>query len=583
MNQPTETELVAVKLGTTITTSIVRTSMFSNALLYRKMFSTTSPFPLKDTLQMSAEKFSKGNGVKYNFDNTIVCGVQHILGTTVDMASVLKINGLQCAIFAGKSYSTNRESYQRLQDEKNIGFDYIQHEEQLGYGTYTEANQMTVQKMWSSVDQYLRKIHNIKEKLVQGDVLSDLEAAFKNKYSSFFKDQDLIHRLRQLKGNTDEYFKLITASNPALFILDDGGRALTSVRTEYFNGVQHKPSAILGVEQTAAGTGTNGNMHRHYLFNGLPFHIINVANAFVKQLERAGVAEAVVEKSEKALQQACDKLNKVKPIIGIIGYGDQGKALTKKLIGLEYDVLVFDTNKRSYDELAKDISVPITTLLNQSDVIYSCTGIDLTGNEDILDALLHGRGRKCLISISSEDKEFRTLLLKAQSLTKSLGVTPSVLEDITLYLTKNNGAVGISRKRPHSGKYGEIEILRGGFPVNFDNSEHSVKPELIWPTRAALMSALFSALSITKAQNRIHSPEILKPDLNHQKFIIDQAKKLQSNNSFFEAYGNEVRLFKEKHKHKLKGKNDEELELDFIAEHSGGKAWEIKDNILNLV
>lgn len=403
--------------------TLLRNHMHNNPLIhpylpFRSLTSST-PFDVSTLLRHMAFQFH--TIYPGTFENFRVTGVQHMLGTTLDMFRVLHEYELRDAILCGKSYSTHLPSALRLKD---LGYTYIPEKEQLALGAYETANQTTIQEMWNLYDAKQR--HDPKK---------------------------------------------------VLFCIDDGFEALKRVPARYFNGVKYKPEFVVGKEQTRGGS--NGSS-----FKGMPFPIIHVAGSLAKKIESQGVARAIAEKSFEAFKNIKSSIDGV-PTVGIIGYGNQGKVIAQKIINDHYPVIVFDANKDHYDDAVSDEQrMPnISLLLSNADIVISCTGVNITLDSNVLNNLLYlKKKRLVLISASSEDREFKTLLEHIQATTKQPGITPDPLKDI--HFTTRGGTA--------------LTILRGGFPVNFDNNEHSVQPEEIWPTRAAIMGSFFMANALWK-------------------------------------------------------------------------------------
>lgn len=360
------------------------------------------------------------------FKDVLLVSIQHIMGTTVDLFRAMQELGLKEAIIGGKTYSTHQESAVKI---KNLGFTYIHDKTQLGYGHFDDCMREVVHAIWA---QALLKLKQKKYKLVL--VLDD--------------GSDL---LRATPG-----------------ILFDN----TLSDTSFF-----KPDLVIGIEQTRGGI-------NHPLFGGLPFPIINVASSYVKaKIEYIRVAEVIVNKLEKIItEEIFEKLQR-NPVIGIMGYGTMGRAIAKKFLEKNFEVIVYDKHKKNYlDDFIYYDHSPV--MISNADIIIGCTGEDITLDPANLSAITYSRQTKWLVSASSKDHEFNALLRKIQYEKKFLGSIPDALKTIT-YLNINQK---------------EINIIKGGFPINFDNSEHSVPPQYIWPTRASLFLAALSAVNLTNKE-----------------------------------------------------------------------------------
>ncbi len=287
--------------------------------------------------------------------------------------------------------------------------------------------------------------------------------------------QEVVHRIwfHALKKIESKKFDL-------LIILDDGADLLHATPGIFFNSaaaitLKNKPDMIIGIEQTRGGT-------NHPLFSGLPFPIINVAGSFIKTtIEYPKVAEIVANKVLMSINAMPKKDIKRLPIIGVLGYGTMGKAIARHFLAQGFSVIAYDKNKTKQDELTQIKHYDhASIMIANADIIIGCTGEDVTAKPSNLSALLYSKHKKWLISTGSKDYEFNSLLRTIQNERKGLGYLPDPLQTIHY---KNH--VGVM-----------LEIIRGGFPVNFTNEAHSIMPEHIWPTRAALMLACFLAADI---------------------------------------------------------------------------------------
>ena len=386
------------------------------------------------------------------FENVMVVAVQHVLGTTVDMFKLLKALGLEMTIVGGKSYSTHQPCVDELKD---LDCTFIEAPDQLGYGRFDGCMQETVGQIWTAA-------------------LKEMEARHKNG-----RKVDL------------------------LIILDDGGDLILSTPGKLFNGIVYKPKQVIGIEQTRGGS-------NHRCFNGVPFPVINVAGSYVKTtIEYPEVAAIAAERTIHAVEaQAIRRFmagkDAKKPIIGVVGNGTMGQAIVDKFVSEGYSVLVHDkvgkpkaTKGRWYSDLP--------SLISNADIIIGCTGTDITAEANNLNAILNSVKQKYLVSTSSKDSEFNTLLVYIQEQTKQLGQTPNPLADIPY-------------TNPDDPNGEEIIIFNGGFPINFDQKRHCVSPEKIWPTRAALLGACLMAVN-AHHQGLITSADVLKLDPEAQLAI----------------------------------------------------------------
>ena len=326
-----------------------------------------------------------------------------------------------------------------------------------------------------------------------------------------------------------------------LIILDDGADLLRATPGALFNkkrcaGTLNRPEMIIGIEQTRGGT-------NHPLFSGLPFPIIDVAGSFAKaELEYPRVAGLIADQVISLVtRSAGTSPGYTEPVVGILGFGTMGKAVASRLVMAGYSVLAYDqdSNKQAHFDGVVHYN-NASVLISNADIIVGCTGKDTMGEEANLSALLYSRRKKWLISTGSKDHEFNSLLHVIQNEVKSLGYMPDPLE--TIEYENHVGAV--------------IEIVRGGFPVNFTNEAHSVPPEHIWPTRAALMLACLSAV-------RMRREGLNKFRRSINIFMLPTTVQLLILKKYCELNQGEQELIE------LSGLKTPEL-LDFIAERSDG-------------
>lgn len=420
--------------------------------------------------------------------NVLLVGVQHMLGTTADMLEVMRDFGLQEALIGGKHYSTNEESVQRT---KKLGFEYISSYPQLRYGGFCGHMQWVTHTIWTKALEKMRS-----------------------------RQFDL------------------------LIILDDGADLLLSTPGILFlDSMQNKPRAIVGIEQTNGGANTTG-------FKGLPFPIINVAGTYVKKrIEYPHLAKMIANRIIRLLTiEIRSKLSKT-PIIGVLGYGNMGQAITEEFSKNGFPVIIYEKelNKRigkegvHYSQLEK--------VLAEADVIIGCTGKNVIDLDLGLPILLNSTKNKWLISTGSKDLEFYNLLAYIQDDTKKPQQIPNSLA--TIKYKNKKGAT--------------LEIIRGGFPFNFDNTKHSLSPDKIWTTRAALLLAtLFTSSLHYKAQIIRNSAAVWSLPARFQAAIIRKYLQLNPNDNYIQD---------------LK-QNDAKL-INFIIDNSIGKFIQPKSEIVS--
>jgi S-adenosylhomocysteine hydrolase len=274
-------------------------------------------------------------------------------------------------------------------------------------------------------------------------------------------DEAFANDISLLWNTVETYYEKHQPKINEIIILDDGGKCL---RATPHNLLFNKNLSVIGVEQTSSGI--NG-VTKYY-----PLPIVNVAGSALKEvLETPLIAEAVKEKSLIELEPFLENAKR----ISVIGLGKVGKAVAKMYANAGFKVFVYDPSLK--DELSS-IHENIRKVNNIgqacaiSDIIIGCSGMDISAGE-ALHSFVTGND-KVLLSCSSRDTEFKTLLQDAVQTSQPLK------EDVNAYKT-------ITYKASSNGP--EIKILAGGFPINFDGSPDSVPRKHIQGTRAAILGA----------------------------------------------------------------------------------------------
>jgi hypothetical protein len=245
---------------------------------------------------------------------------------------------------------------------------------------------------------------------------------------------------------------------------------------------------LVGIEQTTSGL-INPFMRT------LSFPVIEVASSAAKQiLESPLIAEAVIKKLDTLLPTTSKHIL----TCAVVGVGLIGTAIGRKLISLNHKVLTYDLDACKTKRLEK--ACPAENLeeaLLSADYIFGCSGKDITEGFP-LETL---NKEKTFISCSSQDKEFRTLL---KLFKQHHCAYHNVLDNLDC--TLNNQIV---------------HIIRGGFPVNLDNSGESVSAVDIQLTRGLLLSGALQAIGIGSRPPPSNQPTwryMLNPTL--QSFVV---------------------------------------------------------------
>jgi len=316
-----------------------------------------------------------------------------------------------------------------------------------------------------------------------------------------------------------------------VIVMDEGGRCLETMPE--FIRFEYKVAAI---EQTRAGLYSDAvNVDQ------LVFPLVEVASCAVKKiLEPPLIAIAILNRLKNLLL----KLNPdpKTTFFGVVGNGAIGNAVCKYLLSSGYKVLCYDENESAFKDISDKNFYRVETIASviaNSNIILGCTGKDITEGLDILSIV---KKNKVFVSCTSEDKEFRDLLLKIGQNNNYIG--EEVLSDIT-YLSKNKS---------------KITILQGGFPFNFDRNPWNVPAEDIEVTQGLLLGACIQA--VTCATKPVHdgitinrgSRQILNPLI--QSYVALHWLSRRSKNDYPENY---KELFKT---------------FEWIKRNSGGEYYE---------
>lgn len=239
-----------------------------------------------------------------------------------------------------------------------------------------------------------------------------------------------------------------------LLIIDDGGDVWQSIPWDELKGVH-----VAAVEQTQRGIARIEGSKATFP------PIVSVASAGVKKIVEAEFIGISVVKKLNEL----GVLNQAKKV-GIIGMGSIGLAVdralkTQNIIALSYDPIYHVTPSDSLEARAS-----LDALLNECDLVIGTTGTDA------LRGLPFERVRNkkvVLASASSADIEFGSLLKIAPPHSDPFGaLTIPIHEKLT------------------------VEILNGGYPVNFDRQKDSTPDEDIVLTRCLMYIGAMQAVEL---------------------------------------------------------------------------------------
>jgi S-adenosylhomocysteine hydrolase len=264
---------------------------------------------------------------------------------------------------------------------------------------------------------------------------------------------------------------------PIVVIVDDGGHCIKLLP----KGLLGRCAVICGVEQTKSG------LHR-LAIEKPRIPVIDVAfSAAKKFIEAPMIADAIISRLPASSFTAGTKC-------GVIGLGNVGRALARRLLESGHMVYATDRNRDCSSSVGDTTwCKDVREVLRMSECIFGCTGEDVMTVKDLTGLT----GNKVLVSCSSEDREFYSLLAR---LPKSGQIA------------KNGKARDIAFNEQRL----QVTILNGGYPINFDKSTESVPSTDIQTTRGLLLGGILQSLfGVHRSAN---VTEQLDPAL--QQFVV---------------------------------------------------------------
>ncbi|MDB5265002.1 MAG: Adenosylhomocysteinase [Parcubacteria group bacterium] len=260
-----------------------------------------------------------------------------------------------------------------------------------------------------------------------------------------------------------------------ILVVDDGGDLWLSIPWQELNGVE-----IVGVEQTQRGIARieGGGVRTP--------PIVSVASSGIKKLvESEFIGISVVKKLKEV--GALDAAKQ----IGILGVGSIGAAVERALVAEGRTVICYDPAYHSSTLKPGNAISSIDVLLNKSDLIIGTVGDDSV----IGTALERVSGDKVFASASSADIEFGSLLKLAEPSLDIFGTrTVQVHKDF------------------------RIQILNGGYPINFDRIKDSTPDEDIVLTRCLLYIGAMQAAHLLS--EHIQKPGLYDLDKVSQQHLL---------------------------------------------------------------
>ncbi|HEU0005617.1 MAG TPA: NAD(P)-dependent oxidoreductase, partial [Terriglobia bacterium] len=243
---------------------------------------------------------------------------------------------------------------------------------------------------------------------------------------------------------------------------------------------------VVGIEQTMSGLAL--------LDAPPPFPVIDVASSAAKQwIEPPMISEAVLARLQPYRLPDSP--------VGVVGFGNIGKAMTQTLSRIQPPILAFDENIGPEGKSGTTVFCDsLRELYSKSATIFGCTGKDTLAGKDWWPQLT---GERLLISCSSQDMEFRSILLSLNDGNHEFVSSQQLTSEVTVRL-----------------RQGKLQILRGGFPLNFDGSKESVPVADIQMTRGLLLGAILQAVSLIEDGYTRPLRTMLLPEL--QRLVVSE-------------------------------------------------------------
>src|SRR3989344_1337354 len=244
-----------------------------------------------------------------------------------------------------------------------------------------------------------------------------------------------------------------------VLILDDGADIWLSIPWTQLDGI-----SIAGVEQTQRGITRIKNSNLK-----LP-PIISVATSGIKKLiESKFIGHSIVKKLNNL-----GFINKSKTI-GILGMGSIGESVLNSLKELGKDAIFYDSSFHTNPSSSDNARNALDTLLNESDLVIGTTGTDALKGVT-LDRV---NGHKILASASSADIEFASILKLGKWSDDSFNpISVPIHDNLTM------------------------EVLNGGYPINFDREGNATSDEDIVLTRCLLYIGAMQAAKLLSSMSK---------------------------------------------------------------------------------
>lgn len=263
-----------------------------------------------------------------------------------------------------------------------------------------------------------------------------------------------------------------------LLIIDDGGDVWQSIPWNEFDGV-----SIAAVEQTQRGIARTVRSGKRFP------PTVSVASAGIKKnVESEFIGISIVNKLEDI-----GVLGRAKQV-GIIGMGSIGIAVAAALEERNITPLSYDPIYHTQPSESPHKRNSLDVLMNECDLIVGTTGTDA------LKGLPFERvtsGNKILASASSADLEFSSLLKLASR-------RSDPFETVSIFVHDSL----------------TIDILNGGYPINFDRVKDATPDDDIVLTRCLMYIGAMQALELI--DNAESEPTVYNLDTYSQKKLLER-------------------------------------------------------------
>lgn len=290
-----------------------------------------------------------------------------------------------------------------------------------------------------------------------------------------------------------------------IIILDDGGRCITATPNDMLFDYP-----VIGIEQTRGGLYSSAVKH-----SLIP--IIEPASSAGKRLiESPFIAAAIVKQAGKLIANYNSKPNAV---FGITGNGAVGKALSKYLSDLGFNVIVYDEDGKTFTEKLPNKVIRVGNsdmVFANTDWAFGCVGRPIktkTGEKVDIINLTKFKGGITVCNAGSEQLDYLPLLKEIEKQQSYENVL-----DTIVYETEIGD---------------KIIIPNGGYPINFDRKVGNVPAYHIEITQALLLGSCIQAqktpYDLNNPSGKAFFPKRYMLNPNIQSFVAKGFEQLNPN------------------------------------------------------